>query len=64
MDGVPLMFHKRLMLMKSFIPLIVAQILLPAICAMGARAQAAPSSPNFVLIFIDDMGYGDIGPYG
>lgn len=28
------------------------------------RADAAPSKPNFVLIFIDDMGYGDIGPYG
>jgi arylsulfatase A-like enzyme len=28
-------------------------------------AQAAvPSKPNFVLIFIDDMGYGDIGPFG
>src|SRR5210317_920923 len=21
-------------------------------------------SPNFVFIFIDDMGYGDIGPFG
>ena len=25
---------------------------------------AASDKPNFVLIFIDDMGYGDIGPYG
>ena len=24
----------------------------------------AKSKPNFVLIFIDDMGYGDIGPFG
>ncbi len=27
-------------------------------------ATFAADTPNFVLIFIDDMGYGDIGPYG
>lgn len=32
------------------------------ISILPAFAQAA--KPNFVLIFIDDMGYGDIGPYG
>ena len=30
--------------------------------AYAAVLQAAP--PNFVVIFIDDMGYGDIGPFG
>jgi len=25
---------------------------------------AGTETPNFVIIFIDDMGYGDIGPYG
>ena len=30
---------------------------------LAATAWAAPK-PNFVIIFIDDMGYGDIGPYG
>jgi arylsulfatase A len=29
-----------------------------------ARANAADAKPNFVLIYIDDMGYGDIGPFG
>jgi arylsulfatase A len=29
---------------------------------VGAKAQA--QKPNIVLIFIDDMGYGDIGPFG
>lgn len=29
-----------------------------------AGAPAAAEKPNFVLIFIDDMGYGDIGPFG
>ncbi len=27
-------------------------------------ATGGPAAPNFVIIFIDDMGYGDIGPYG
>ena len=31
---------------------------------LAKSASAASHQPNFVLIFIDDMGYGDIGPYG
>jgi len=32
---------------------------------IALRAEkSVPPRPNFVLIFIDDMGYGDIGPYG
>jgi len=30
----------------------------------GASGLLADSPPNFVVIFIDDMGYGDIGPFG
>jgi len=30
----------------------------------SAPAIAAERAPNFVIIFIDDMGYGDIGPFG
>ena len=30
----------------------------------AASGLAAERPPNFVIIFIDDMGYGDIGPFG
>jgi arylsulfatase A-like enzyme len=35
-----------------------------AILLLPFFAAAAADKPNLVLIFIDDMGYGDIGPYG
>ena len=40
-----------------------AIILLLAVLLQGATALLA-APPNFVVIFIDDMGYGDIGPFG
>ena len=33
-------------------------------CAGTVSALAEGAKPNFVVIFIDDMGYGDIGPFG
>ena len=36
-------------------------------CGVGtgvAEALAQKTKPNFVVIFIDDMGYGDIEPFG
>ncbi len=39
-----------------------------AVCCLAyapaARASGAPERPNIVVIFIDDMGYADIGPFG
>jgi len=34
------------------------------VAAAAAGGSADKSPPNFVVIFIDDMGYGDIEPYG
>jgi len=35
-----------------------------SLLACASLASSAPNPPNFVVIFIDDMGYGDIGPFG
>ncbi len=48
----------RLMLSR----LLLVALLFAALSA--AVASAAERSPNFVVIYIDDMGYGDIGPFG
>ena len=46
--------------MKSFAPVVVV------LCALASHllcAQTVPK-PNLILILADDMGYGDIGPFG
>ena len=40
------------------------RLVLLAILLAFASAVAAERPPNFVIIFIDDMGYADIGPFG
>jgi arylsulfatase A-like enzyme len=41
------------------------RLLLPIVSVLfGVSLAAAADQPNVVIIFIDDMGYGDIGPFG
>ncbi len=47
--------------MKSLIPFFCG--VFGALCSAPTVSSAA-EKPNFVIIFIDDMGYGDIGPFG
>lgn len=44
-------------------------VLIPALMALLApmtvtAADPAPTKPNIVIIFLDDLGYADIGPFG
>ena len=50
--------------MKRLLTALLASLTTTVIAAPPA-ANAVPSpKPNFVVIFIDDMGYGDIGSFG
>lgn len=64
--------------MKTFLALTASLLLAPPLSGVARHEHEAPpslgvarhepgaqvSKPNIVLIFIDDMGYGDIGPFG
>jgi arylsulfatase A-like enzyme len=50
--------------MNGYLRTILQYLLVTTCCVTGAaRAAAADSKPNFVLILMDDMGYGDIAPF-
>jgi len=43
---------------------IATAVTVTALASAAAYARGASRLPNFVIIFIDDMGYADIGPFG
>src|SRR5690349_19199371 len=42
----------------------VLAILGALLCPFSTTRAAQTTKPNFIVILIDDMGYGDIGPFG
>src|ERR1700733_3833352 len=55
-----MMRRKGLRMFTGKLPLLL--VLFGAVASPAAEPTAR--KPNIVLIFIDDMGYGDIGPFG
>ena len=45
-------------------PISTTMRLLASLLLFGCSVANAVEKPNVILIFIDDMGYGDIGPFG
>ena len=43
---------------------IVAMLACVSVCFASAKALAADAKPNVVFILADNVGYGDLGPYG
>jgi levanase/fructan beta-fructosidase len=55
---------KKNIVIKTLIVGILMGGLFSAAAAEKIEQKPLPGKPNIVLIFIDDMGYGDIGPFG
>ena len=49
--------------LRSFLKAVALATLLLSTPAWAASPSATPK-PNIMIMFIDDMGYGDIGPFG
>jgi arylsulfatase A-like enzyme len=47
---------------KLIAKILMVVVVCMSFCMMSSAKEKRP--PNFVVIFIDDMGYGDIGPFG
>ena len=49
---------------RTMMPMMALAVFFCGVATGVAEALAQKTKPNFVVIFIDDMGYGDIEPFG
>ena len=50
--------------MKSYFNVLLCAVLMCCGCSMMRSAQSDETKPNFIIIFADDLGYGDLNCYG
>src|SRR5436305_14681757 len=44
--------------------LLLASLVIPLLVPLATALAADATKPNVVIVFIDDLGYADIGPFG
>jgi len=48
----------------NFLSATLSAALLVGLVTSQAKASAAPRKPNFIVVFCDNLGYGDVEPFG